>query len=201
MNAKGENRIKMNKKALTTYDIAKYCDVAPRTAIQWINEGKIKAYRTPGNHSRVKIQDFLRFLKEYNIPIPKEFESIRIPDGKKKILIVDDDKNMALTIERTLKLKGKYNLELAFDGFEAGRKLLEFKPDLVILDIKMPGMDGYEVVKRIKAIPELAHLKIIAISAFFEQKGKEKILSLGVDECLEKPFKKENLLEVIAKLI
>lgn len=189
------------KKTLTTYDIAKYCDISPRTAVQWINEGKIKAYRTPGNHSRVEIADFLVFLKEYNMPIPQEFESIAFQNRKKKILIVDDDKNMALTIERTLKLKKKYELELAFDGFDAGRKVFEFKPDLVILDIRMPGMDGYEVTKRIKAIPELKHTKIIAISAFFEQEGKEKILSLGADICLDKPFNKESLLREIKKLL
>ena len=104
----------MKKKALTTYDIAKYCDVSPRTAIQWISEGKIKAYRTPGNHCRVKIEDFIPFLKEYNIPIPKEFEMMRIADEEKRILIVDDDKNMALMIERILKLQGIYKSGLFF---------------------------------------------------------------------------------------
>ncbi|MBU1996736.1 MAG: helix-turn-helix domain-containing protein, partial [Candidatus Omnitrophica bacterium] len=118
----------MKKKALTTSDIAEYCDVSPRTAVQWISEGKIKAYRTPGNHSRVKVEDFLKFLKTYNIPVPKEFVLIDSQDNKKRILIVDDDKDMALTIERTLKLKNKYEIDIAFDGFDAGRKVMEFKP-------------------------------------------------------------------------
>ena len=191
----------MKKKALTTSDIAEYCDVSPRTAVQWISEGKIKAYRTPGNHSRVKIEDFLTFLKNYNIPIPKEFISTDSQDNKKRILIVDDDKDMALTIERTLKLQSKYDIDLAFDGFDAGRKVIEFKPDLVILDIRMPGMDGYAVTKRIKDIPELLHTKIIAISAFFEEEGREKILSLGANVCLDKPFNKEDLLNGVGKLI
>ncbi|HBG61979.1 MAG TPA: hypothetical protein DDX37_09145 [Candidatus Omnitrophica bacterium] len=191
----------MKRKTLTSYDIAEYCDIAPRTAVQWISEGKIKAYRTPGNHFRVKMEDFILFLKEYNIPIPEELEPLDIKNKKKKILIVDDDKNMALTIERTLKLKGRYNLELALDGFDAGRKVVEFKPDLVILDIRMPGMDGYAVTKRIKSIPELSCMKIIAISAFFEQDGKEKILLLGADTCLDKPFDKEKLLGEIKKLL
>ena len=191
----------MNKKALTTYDIAKYCDVAPRTAIQWINEGKIKAYRTPGNHSRVKIEDFLRFIKKYNIPVPKELAPTDSLNKSKKILVVDDDKNMALTIERLLILKGEYEIELAFNGFDAGRKVVYFNPNLVILDIKMPGMDGYEVTKIIKSIPELAHTKIIAISAFFGQKGKEKVLSLGADSCLDKPFDSEKLIKEIEYLI
>jgi len=191
----------MKKNALTTSDIAEYCDVSSRTAGQWISEGKIKAYRTPGNHCRVKIEDFLTFLRNYNIPIPKEFISTDSQDNKKRILIVDDDKDMALTIERTLKLPRKYDIDLAFDGFDAGRKVIEFKPDLVILDIRMPGMDGYAVTKRIKDIPELLHTKIIAISAFFEEEGREKILSLGANVCLDKPFNKEDLLNGVGKLI
>ena len=189
----------MMKKALTTYEIASYCDVSPRTISQLINDGKIKAYQTPGNHSRVKRQDFLEFLKKYNIPIPKELESIDTIEGK-KILIVDDDKNMARSIKRILTLKGGFELELAFDGFDAGRKVVYFNPDVVILDIKMPGMDGYEVTKRIKEIPENAHVKIIAISAFFEQEGKNKIIALGADVCLDKPFSKEKLLQAIVEI-
>ena len=189
------------KRTLTTYDIAGYCEVSPRTAVQWINEGKIKAYRTPGNHSRVEIEDFLVFLKKYNMPIPKDLLDTKLDEEKRRILIVDDDKNMALTIERTLKLKNKYELEMAFDGFDAGRKVSMFKPDLVILDIKMPGMDGYEVTKRIKSLPELVNTKIIAISAFFDDKGRENILSLGADACMDKPFSKEELLDKIESVL
>jgi len=191
----------MNKKALTTYEIARYCDVTPRTVVQWISEGKIKAYRTPGNHSRVKITDFLYFLKEYSIPIPKEFEPLEVEYGHKKILIVDDDKNMALSIKRLLNIKGDYELALAFDGFDAGRKVIEVKPDLVILDMRMPGMNGAAIAERIKGMPELAHTKIIAISAFFEQDGKENIMKIGVDACLDKPFHPEELLAKIVHLL
>lgn len=191
----------MKKKVLTTSDIALYCAVSPRTAVQWISEGKIKAYRTPGNHSRVSLEDFLQFLKKYNMPVPKEFLSMDSEDRKKRILIVDDDKDMALTIERTLKLERKYDIDMAFDGFDAGRKVMEFKPDLVILDIRMPGMDGYVVTKNIRSIPELLNTKIIAISAFFEEEGREKILSLGANVCLDKPFNKEDLLNSVVKLI
>jgi len=191
----------MKKGPLTTGEIAKYCHVTYCAVLKWVTSGKLKAYRTPGKHSRIKPKDFLSFLKEYNMPIPQELESLESQDGHKKILIVDDDKNMARSIERTLKLKEECALELAFDGFDAGRRVAEFKPDLVILDIRMPGMDGYEVTKRIKDIQGLSHTKIIAISAFFGEGDKEKIISLGADVCLDKPFSKEKLLEAIERLI
>lgn len=191
----------MNKDVLTTYDIAKYCKVSPRTVVQWISKGMINAYRTPGNHSRVKVVDFLSFLKKYDMPVSKDLEIFQQRDQKKKILIVDDDRNMALSIKRILVLEGKYQLELAFDGFDAGRKVFEFKPDLVILDIRMPGMNGYEVAKRIKEMPDLQNTKIIAISAFFEEDGKDRILSLGADACLDKPYSQEVLLAAIDEVM
>jgi len=190
----------MKKNALTTYEIAKYCDVAPRTVNQWIKEGKMEAFRTPGKHSRVRIENFLRFLEEYNIPIPQEFKT-KNSDAVPKILIVDDDKNMAKSIRRLLALKKNYDLEVAFDGFDAGRKIAVFNPDLVILDIKMPGMDGFEVARRIKQTAETSHTQIIAISAFFNQKEKKEMLSIGAKVCFDKPLDQEKLLEEIDTLL
>ena len=188
----------MRNGPLTTGEIAEYCHVTYRAVLKWIVAGKLKAYRTPGKHSRVEVEDFLYFLKEYNMPIPDEFT---MGNRMKKILIVDDDKNMARSIQRILALEDKFELEMAFDGFDAGRKVMELKPDLIILDIRMPGMDGYEVTKRIKEIPELSHAKIIAISAFFKQEGRDKIVSLGANACLDKPFSEEILLQTIEELI
>lgn len=191
----------MYKKALTTYDIAKYCDVSPRTVAQWISEGKIKAHRTPGNHNRVKEEDFLVFLKNHNIPIPGNFNNSQDNGSQKKILIVDDDKNMANSIKRVLMRSDNYNIDIARDGFDAGRKLMLFKPDIVLLDVRMPGMDGYEVARRIKESPDNGNIKIIAISAFFEDAGKEKMLALGADCCLDKPFNEEVLLGKIKSFV
>ncbi|HPN88925.1 MAG TPA: response regulator [Candidatus Omnitrophota bacterium] len=188
----------MQKRPLTTGEIAEYCHVTNRAVLKWIEEGSLRAYRTPGNHSRVSVEDFLEFLKVYNMPVPDEFQGI---PTKKKILIVDDDKNMANSIKRTLNVKEKYLADIAYDGFDAGRKLFYFKPDLVILDMRMPGLNGYEVAKRIKDFPESTHVKIIAISAFFEEEGKEKILAVGANCCLDKPFNQEELFKKIEELI
>lgn len=191
----------MKKRTLTTYDIARYCDVSPRTAIQWITEKKMESYRTPGNHCRVKVEDFIEFLKNYKLPIPNELTDELQIKAQKRILIVDDDQDMARSIERSLQRKRIYSLELAFDGFEAGIKLASFKPDLVILDIRMPGMDGYAVTEKIKAFPELKKTKILAISAFFEEEGRKKILELGAQKCMDKPFNRENMLLTVEELL
>lgn len=188
----------METTPLTTSQIAAYCHMTPRSVNKWIEEGKIRSYTTPGGHYRVHPDDFRDFLKKYNMPMPPELQK---GVALKRILIVDDEKNLVNSIKRTLKLAGNYEVDAAYDGFDAGRKLLAFKPDLVILDIRMPGMDGYEVAKRIKESPEGGRVRIIAVSAFFEEEGKERILSLGADACLEKPFGDEVLIEKIEEIL
>lgn len=177
----------MTKNTLTTYEIAQYAQVTPRTVIQWINEGKLKAFRTPGNHSRVAIEEFSSFLKKYNIPVPKEFVTAPM-DDKKRILIVDDDRGMVDTIRRVLTKEKVYELEMAYDGFEAGEKFASFKPHLIILDIRMPALDGYKVCSRIKSNPENKNVKILFISATIDEEAVAQMTKLRADGFLAKPF-------------
>jgi len=184
------------EKPYTPAEIAKICHVSHRTVLVWIEEGKLSVYKTPGGHNRIKRPDFIEFLKKHKMPIPIG-EGFHGP--RKRILIFDDDKNMVNAIVRVIKRENIYDIEVASDGFDAGRKLLEFMPDMVILDIRMPGIDGYAVTKRIKLIPHDKHVKIIAISAFFEEEGKAKIMSYGAAACLDKPVENEELLKLIKK--
>jgi len=83
------------------------------------------------------------FLKEYNMPVPPELVS----RDRKRILIVDDEKPVLSVISRTISHKNSaYEIETAEDGFEAGRVFSEFKPHLIILDVKLPGLDGNAIV-------------------------------------------------------
>jgi len=185
----------MTKKALTTYEIAAHCQVVPRTVIQWINEGKLKAYRTPGNHSRVEIEDFLDFLKKYNMPLYSE-SSVN-ESNKKRVLIADDEKDTVDSIYRNLMKENIYNLEVAYDGFEAGEKFSIFKPNLIILDIKMPGLDGYEVCSRIRSHQENKRVKILLISGSIDPNRAKEV---GADDYLQKPFSIKDLKVKIAEL-
>lgn len=187
-----------NEKPLTTGEIADLCHVHLRTVLQWIHDGKLKAYRTPGNHSRVKVEDFISFLKQFNMPIP---ENLAARGNTRKILIVDDDANMVSSLKRLLKKEPLFEIDVAYDGFEAGIKLLLFKPDLVVLDMKMPGMNGYEVAQKIKRSANCAHTKIIGVSAYFEEADKKRLLDMGVDSCLDKPFNSSALLDEVKKLL
>ncbi|MBF0570046.1 MAG: response regulator [Candidatus Omnitrophica bacterium] len=187
-----------NDKPMTTGEIADLCHVHLRTVLQWIHDGKMKAYRTPGNHSRVKVEDFVAFLKQYNMPIP---ENLSTRGEGRKILIVDDDINMVNAIKRILRKDPSFEIDVAYDGFEAGIKLLLFKPDLVILDMKMPGMNGYEVAQKIKRSANCEHTRIIGVSAYFEDEDKERLARIGVDHCIDKPFSSNGLFEKAQALL
>ncbi|MFA5059705.1 MAG: response regulator [Candidatus Omnitrophota bacterium] len=191
----------MDDRPLTTGEIAQYCHVTHRAVLKWVVSGKLKAYRTPGKHSRVALQDFLVFLRKYSMPVPQEIaqQLSTFREKKKKILIVDDDKEMSNSIKRAFYNDDSYEIEVAYDGFSAGQKYSEYNPDLIILDIKMPGLDGYEVCSRIRKTNK--DVKILSISGFADLDGIEKMIKLGANDYLAKPFTNRFLKTKIQKLL
>ena len=122
---------------LTVFKASKHCRVSPKTIINWIEAGHIKAYKTVGGHRRIKKEDLEIFMKKQGIPIPGE----KLNEGRKRILVVDDDPIIVDTIVQALKEdEHDYEVFSASDGFEAGLKVKEFKPHLMILDLLMPGL-------------------------------------------------------------
>lgn len=184
-----------SKQVLTTGDIAKLCNVHFRTVIRWIERGRLKAYKLPGRgNNRVEVKDFILFLNENNMPIPAEFTA-----ANKRILIVDDDVAMSNALQRVLKHAG-YETKLAGDGFQAGDLLASFRPALMTLDLNMPNMDGFSVLKYIRSKHEYKNLKIVVISAL-DQEYLDKAMECGAHQCLTKPFENQTLLDTVKVLI
>ncbi len=184
---------------LTTGEIAKYCHVTHRGVLKWVASGKLKAYRTPGKHSRVQIEDFLAFLKEYDMPVPKEIQE-RLQEVK-RVLIVDDDRGIVQAISRTLMVSNKYQVDVAYDGFEAGQKFSQFKPDLVILDIRMPGLDGYHVCASIRKEAKNKFVQILAVSGENDQHEVKRMMDLGANGWLHKPFSNVQLQSKVQEML
>ena len=107
--------------------------------------------------------------------------------SSKKILIVDDDPQIQDLLTQMLSVQ-EFETEVASDGFEAGVKVIKFKPSLIILDLFMPGMDGFEVCKRIKGNPGTSQIKILAITGFDTKENRERIMEAGADAYMTKPF-------------
>jgi excisionase family DNA binding protein len=187
--------VKREKRFLTTGEIAQYCAVSHLTVTNWIRAGKLCASRTPGGHNRIRREDLLRFLIEHNFPVPQEL----VKEGK-QILVVDDERPLAEIMAQTLQEDG-YQVSIAFDGYEAGLKMATLQPDLLVLDLIMPGLDGFSICQRVKATTEGKRTKIIAMTGFVHEGNLAKARKCGADLCLEKPFKLKTLQEMVARLL
>lgn len=183
---------------LTVSQASKYCKVSPKTIINWIEAGHLKAYKTVGGHRRIKKEVLDQFLKERGMPLPEETKR----EERKKILVVDDDKIIVETIVQALE-EDEFGYEMisASDGFEAGLQVSHFKPDLLILDIMMPDINGYEVCQKIKSNPETKDIKIIVLSAYLDDEAFKQMKEYGADACFSKPLPLEQLKYEVAKLL
>jgi excisionase family DNA binding protein len=183
---------------LTVSQAGKYCRVSSKTIINWIDAGYIKAYKTVGGHRRIKKEDLDQFLKEKGMPLPEEAKT----EERKKILVVDDDKIIVETIVQALE-EDEFGYEMlsASDGFEAGLQVSHFKPDLLILDIMMPDINGYEVCQKIKSNPETKSTKIVVLSAYLDDDAFQRMKEYGADACFSKPLPLEQLKFEVAQLL
>ena len=184
---------------LTTGDIATYCEVTSAAVLKWIDSGKLPVFTTPGGHYRVLRTDFKDFLLRHGMFVDEGFFGRR--KSKKRILIVDDEPTVVTFIEGALLLGGKYELATASDGFDAGQQVISFEPDLIVLDIMLPGMDGFEVCHRVKTSAATKRVKILAITGFATEENIRKILHAGADDYLPKPLRIQELNEKIEQLL
>lgn len=180
----------------TVFTASKYCNVSSKTIINWIDQGYIKAYRTPGGHRRINRKDLEEFMKKQGIPIPETMAA----DDRKKILVVDDDPIIVESIVQSLEEdEHDYEVISAADGFEAGLQVNHFKPHLLILDIMMPDIKGYDVCKRIKSSPETKDTKIVVLSAYLDEEKFAQMKAYGADACFSKPLPLPQLKEEVAR--
>jgi excisionase family DNA binding protein len=183
---------------LTVFQASKYCSVSPKTIINWIEAGHIEAYKTVGGHRRIKKPDLETFMRKQGMPVPEE----EIKSARKRILIVDDDPIIVETLVQALE-EEDYNYEIisASDGFEAGLQVNHFRPHLLILDIMMPDIKGYDVCKKIKSNEETKDTKIIVLSAYLDDEKFKKMKEYGADLCFSKPLPLPRLREEVAKML
>jgi two-component system, OmpR family, response regulator VicR len=184
----------MQNSTFTTGDIAKYCQVNFRTVIRWIDRGLLKAYKLPGRgDNRVRQEDLLTFLHENKMPVPTE-----LTQANNRILIVEDDPVTAKILEMVLQ-KAEFETSIAPSGFHAGVLLGEFSPDLVTLDLDIPGLSGLEVLRYIRKTDGLKHIKVLVISSM-EQSILDEAAKEGADAVLSKPVNPSEVDDAIKKL-
>ena len=179
----------------TTYQVAKYLGVSLPTVVNWVNSGLLKAHRTPGGHRRIAHNDVIGFARANEYPIARELADAS--GSRKKVLIVDDEKDFSDLVREYLKVKGEFEVEVADSGFQAGFTVARFKPDLILMDLMMPDMDGFEVHRTLRDDPETRHVPVIACTAYRDPDVDRRIREERFDGFIEKPLKLDALLELV----
>mgnify|MGYP001614465323 CR=1 FL=1 len=185
-----------SRQSFSTSEVATYCHVTADTIRKWAEAGKITVFKTPGGHRRIRREDLLRFLRENGIPIHRDLD-----EQSTKVLIVDDEKAVISVIRRFIeRLDHPFQIEAAMDGYDAGHQVALFRPDVVFLDIRLPGVDGYEVCRRIKQSSDGVRTKVIAMTGYYEDNVAKRIVELGAEMCLQKPFSPDDLRRALARV-
>jgi excisionase family DNA binding protein len=168
------------KTIYTTHEVSRLLQVNPRSVINWIDQSLLPSYRTPGGHRRIRHDDLLAFLRKHQIPTPAS-----LMDKKFDILIVDDEHEIVDLLKTFFQRVGEYEIFAANDGITALIEVGRIKPDLLILDIMIPAVDGIEVCRRIKS-DSTNKTAIIAVSGTAE--NEKKVLEAGADAFMLKPI-------------
>ena len=190
----------MNQKPyLTTGGIAKILHVTRVTVYRWIKLGQLKGVRVHQGKYRVSKKVFAEFIKQHKLENSVAPEILATPTVK--IMVVDDEPEIVKIIKAFLeKANPHYHVVVATSGFEAGQLVNSFRPDVVILDLIMPGVDGFSVCRKIKSDPRTRGTKIIAVTAYASEENLKKIRKEGADIVLTKPFDYQKLLSIVSKL-
>jgi two-component system, OmpR family, response regulator len=186
----------MAKTVFTTGEAAKICKVSQQTIIRCFDSGQLKGFRVPGSRfRRIPRDQLFSFMKDNGIPTDA------LESGKRKVLLVDDDQDLVELMVDVFERDGRFDVKTANNGFDAGMLTKEFRPDLVVLDVMLPDINGKEVCQRIRADETLEGVKVICISGMVEQDKVSELRDAGADDFLQKPFKIEDLLDRACEML
>ena len=184
---------KKSEAYLTPNQVAELLLVSPVTVRHWALDGRLKFVTTPGGHRRFARSDIEQFAREHAANL-----SARDSSAELRLLIVDDNRDLVEFVSDLLRtVEQPVVKDFAFDGFEAGEKLHTFKPNVVLLDLMMPGLDGFDTCLRIKQNPLTHNIRVIAMTGFPTEENVQRILQAGAETCLAKPFRAPVLLEAL----
>jgi len=184
------------KTVFTTGEAAKICKVSQQTIIRCFDNGSLKGFRVPGSRfRRIPRNELFQFMRENGIPTDA------LESGKRKLLLVDDDADLIEMMADVFQRDGRFEIKTANNGFDAGMFVKEFRPDLVVLDIMLPDINGKEVCQRIRRDPALESVKVICISGMIEQDKVADLRAAGADDFMQKPFQLEKLVDRVCELM
>ena len=178
------------KTVFTTGEAAKICKVSQQTIIRCFDNGQLKGFRVPGSRfRRIPREALYKFMKDNGIPTDA------LESGKRKGLLVDDDPDLVDLIHKALDDDGRFEVRIAANGFDAGMMVKEYRPDLIVLDVMLPDINGKEVCQRVRADATLEDVHILCISGMIEEDKIQELKLAGADDFLHKPFVIDELID------
>lgn len=195
-------RTNKKERVFSAHEVANICGVVNQTAINWIDKGHLEAYTTPGGQYRVYADVLAKFLQKQGMRLPDELRQVLAEQARiEQVLIVEDDSELNDIIKQFLdKRYPDFKVNQALDGFDAGKAIGDHKPDLVILDINLPGINGFKLCRQIKADENLSRPIVVAITGVDDPQMDQEAEDAGVDAFLRKPFELEALPDLIEEL-
>jgi excisionase family DNA binding protein len=184
------------KTVFTTGEAAKICKVSQQTIIRCFDSGQLKGFRVPGSRFRRIPRDQLyAFMRDNGIPTDA------LDSGKRKLLIVDDDEDLVDLLVDHFERDGRFDLRSVNNGFGAGMLIKEFGPDLVILDVMLPDINGMEVCQLVRGDKTMDDVRIICISGMVEPERIQQLRDAGANEFMKKPFDVDALSTRVCQLL
>ena len=172
----GLKEMAKGKNVLTTGDVAKICNVAPRTVSKWFDTGQLKGYRIPGSKDRrIPLSELIRFMKAHNMP------TAGLPVGKIRVLIVDSNEEAASALAEALKTKAGYEVQTVRNNFETGATAQRFAPHVLLVNLLAEGIDAAGICRSIRANEDLQTIKVIAFADHLSDSESAALLKKGFD--------------------
>ena len=184
------------KSVFTTGEVADICKLSQQTVIRCFDSGRLCGYRVPGSRFRRIPRDALiQFMKEHHIPLD------HLEMGKTRVLVVDDDPAIVEMLVELLERDGRFEVQTATTGFDAGLRTREFRPDAIVLDYMLPDINGNAVCRSIRSDETLRDVKIIIVSGVIDRENVDRLLADGADDFIQKPFSIQQLVDRITELV
>ena len=183
----------MKKDVLTTFEAADFCHTSYMSVKRWIWAGKLDAFKTPGGHFRIDRNDLLEFMRKNGIPVSDDGHIER-----KRVLIVDGDTSVLEEVASYLRMNtSELDVAAADNGYETGIMVCRFCPDIILLDIVTPGLDGISICERLKKNPMTHDIRVIAITGSGNEESARQAYARGADKVLFKPVDMKDLCDHI----
>lgn len=184
------------KTIFTTGEVAGICQISQQTVIRCFDSGRLRGFRVPGSRfRRIPRESLIRFMKENSIPLDQ------LEMGKRRVLVVDDDPAIIEMLVELLERDGRFEVQTAATGFDAGLRTKEFRPDIIVLDFMLPDINGNAVIRSIRSDPTIKDVKIIIVSGVVNRDHVQSLVDCGADDFLQKPFSIEHLVKRIIELV